>query len=150
MSDYEEVVVLLLGQDTPKVKRNLRFRISSKNMIFPGYKLLEGSDYFSWNFIPSTASDKEFCREFKLKNTWWMNGWFHGWVIWLCNIWLWAHTNVGWMKTQNVNEHTSTWHTLAFVNKGMNRMFVPSILRAQQSHWQGFREQRWHSRALPY
>lgn len=61
------VPLWFLSQGTSTVKRHLRFSISNGNKIFPGCKLLEDSDYFSWNFIPHTVPGKELSREFELK-----------------------------------------------------------------------------------
>lgn len=38
-------------------------------------------------------------------------------------------------KHKNVKEYTSSWHILIFVNKGMNRLFVPSLSQGQPSPW---------------
>ena len=154
MSDCQKGVLLwFLSQSTPKVKRNLRFRISSENIIFPGCKLLEDRDYFSWNFILPTASGKGLCREFELKNTWWMNEWMNEFMDEHMNLLTFDYesipTCVGWIH-KGINKYTSRCHMLAFVNERMDGVFVPSMSGVNIAIGQGFGKQRWHTRALLY
>lgn len=135
MSYYQKVVLLNT--------------ISSKNRNFPVCKLLEGRDYVSWNFIPTTA----FGRKFELKNTRRMNKLIHRWAYECVNVWLWEYTNMYWMNTRRCTQWMNTQVDDTYLHLLMRPWtgcLFPVSCGASKAIRQGFGRHIWHARTLLY